>query len=164
MLDLRPPRPRPGSAFAARRRWLVAVAAWSAIGAGCAEELGPIPKPTARVTGRVRVGALPVGGGWVEFLPVDGTVGDLRSAPIRPDGTFEGDRVAVGLNAIRLVNPPRTLPGGRLFLDFNGPLRRTIPDGSSALEIDLRAKLFRYSERAGRAQSHDPAARDRPRE
>src|SRR5215212_6208285 len=100
---------------ACRYLW-VALAGLSWLGLGCGEELGPEPMPTARVAGRVRIGDRPVRGGWVEFMPVEGTVGRLRSAPLGPDGRFADDRVAVGTNAIRLVAPRSDvpLPGGRL--------------------------------------------------
>src|SRR5947209_4945853 len=68
---------------------------------GCSEELGPVPMPVARVHGVVTEGHRPVAGGWIEFMPVDGTVGNLRSARLEPDGSFAADRVAVGVNAIR---------------------------------------------------------------
>src|SRR5438132_13339166 len=76
------------------------------LSAGCAEELGPVPLRVARVQGVVRERGRPVSGGWIEFVPVDGTVGNLRSARLHQDGSFEADRVAVGTNLIRLVNAP----------------------------------------------------------
>lgn len=126
--------------------------AWLALAAsllaGCAEELGPVDRPTARVTGRVRIGSTPVGGGWVELIPAEGTTGDLRSAPLRPDGSFEADRVAAGTVTIRLVNPPVPLPGfpsePRVGFDqFTSPIRREVRDGDS-LDIDLRAEQIRF--------------------
>jgi hypothetical protein len=121
-----------------------ALAALAGLALGCGEELGPEPMPTARAAGRVRVGDRPVRGGWVEFLPVDGTVGLLRSAPVNPDGTFADDRVAVGTVAIRLVDPTAEapLPGGRLFQQ-GYLIRRSIPPrGTDALDIDLRHELI----------------------
>jgi hypothetical protein len=101
---------------------------------GCREELGPVQFPTTRVTGVVREGERPVGGGWVEFLPVDGTVGNLRSAPIRRDGSFEADRVAVGTYQVGLV----AAPVGSLLAQRFHPIRRAIPAGTSTtLTIDL---------------------------
>ena len=55
---------------------------------------------------------------------MDGTVGNLRSARIQPDGSFEADAVAVGENALRLVNAPIRMPGGdQLFGQFTTPIR-----------------------------------------
>src|SRR5207253_905083 len=71
---------------------------------GCSEELGPVPMRVSRVRGVVREGSRPVSGGWIEFFPVDGTIGNLRSARLRADGSFDADGVAVGVNLIRLVN------------------------------------------------------------
>src|SRR5213082_863800 len=97
--------------------------------AGCSEELGPVPLRVARVQGVVREGGRPVSGGWIEFFPVDGTVGNLRSARLHPDGSFEVDRVAVGTNLIRLVNAPIGLPElSRLFSSYHSPIRRVITE------------------------------------
>lgn len=105
---------------------------------GCREELGPVQFPTTRVTGVVREGGRPVGGGWVEFLPVDGTVGNLRSAPIRRDGSFEADRVAVGTNQVGLVAAPVDSLLAQRFHPMRSPIRRAIPAGpSTTLTIDL---------------------------
>ena len=71
---------------------------------GCARTLGPVPMPMARVRGVVHDGNGPVSGGWIEFMPVDGTVGNLRSARLGPDGSFDAEGVPVGEVAIRLVN------------------------------------------------------------
>ncbi len=116
---------------------------WLILVSGCAEEIGPRSKPTVSISGRVTAqGGRPVGGGWIEFLPVDGTVGDLRSARLKPDGTFEADRVARGSNAIRLVDPPPDVDVPRLFQDFGTPIRREV-DGSTALELNVRDEQLR---------------------
>jgi hypothetical protein len=81
------------------------------LASGCQEELGPERMPTTRVVGRVHLRSMPVGGGWIEFYPTDGTVGKLRSARLRPDGSFEADKVAIGRNAIQIVHPSIPLPG-----------------------------------------------------
>jgi hypothetical protein len=119
---------------------------------GCGEELGPELMPTARVAGRVHVGGRPVRGGWVEFLPVEGTVGRLRSAALRPDGRFADDRVAVGTNAIRLVDPSAdvAMPGGRLFQQRYLIRRVLPPQGTAALDIDLQDEVIRVFALQGR--------------
>lgn len=114
------------------------------LASGCAEELGPESMPTTRVTGVVREGTSPVGGGWIEFFPVDGTVGNLRTAPIRTDGSFTADRVAVGENRICLAQTPVDPRLGRMFTVFSSTIRRQIPAGpSTTLEIDLYEEAIR---------------------
>jgi len=125
---------------------------------GCSEELGPERFPTTRVTGVVVEGGRPVGGGWIEFIPTEGTVGNIRSARIGKDGSFQTDRVAIGENVIRLVNAPITVPGGaRLFGQFASPVRRRIPQvPAGPLTIDLLDEAVRYQAtraRPGAAQS-----------
>ncbi len=113
---------------------------------GCSEELGPERFPTARVVGRIVEGGSPVGGGWIEFLPTDGTVGNMRSARIGKDGSFQADRVAIGENVIRLVNAPIGIPGGAiLFGKFSSPIRRKIPvRPEGLLTIDLVEEVVLY--------------------
>lgn len=112
---------------------------------GCGEELGPEPMRTVTVSGSVRAGGRPVGRGWIEFVPVEGTVGNPRSAPLRPDGTFQATRVAVGRNVVGLADPPGGLPGGRLFETFTSPIRREIPDRRVTwLTIDLVEEAIRH--------------------
>jgi hypothetical protein len=127
-----------------------------ALAAGCAEELGPEPMITTTVTGVVREGHRPVGGGWIEFVPIAGSVGVLRSAPIQPDGRFVVERVAVGMNGIGLLGAPITIPGGRRFFDpLNAPIQRVIPHGPNAeVSIDLIEEYVRF-------QSQQAAADER---
>lgn len=108
--------------------------------AGCREELGPEQFETSRVSGILRVSGRSAGEvwkGWIEFIPVDGTVGLLRSAPIRPDGSFEVEGVSVGWNQIGLVNAPISRSQAGLFHPFSSPIRRKIPSRGIELEIDL---------------------------
>lgn len=110
------------------------------LNSGCREELGPEQFETTQVSGIIRISGRSVPKdwkGWIEFVPVDGTVGKLRSAPIRPDGSFEADRVAVGWNQIGLVNVPVHPDQARKFHPFSSPIRRMIPHGRSEIEIDL---------------------------
>ena len=111
----------------------------------CSEEFGPTPPPTATVRGRVHIGGSPIRAGWVEFYPVDGAVGNLRSAPLRPDGTFEVTRVALGPNLIRLAHPGPQPPtpyldprAFRLFQRTFSPIRRTFSDPVESIDLDLR--------------------------
>jgi hypothetical protein len=117
---------------------------------GCREELGPEPMPTATVSGRIHVAGAPIGGGWVEFLPVEGTVGLMRSAPLALDGTFRADKVPVGRVLIRLEHP-KVIPTVMESLPPLAPPRREIR-GPCMLDLDLD-----LAEEARRARA--PAAR-----
>lgn len=122
---------------AVRITWGRLLAAILVAATGCAEEIGPEPMPTAPVAGRVFLSGRPLSGGWLEFLPVEGTVGRLRSARIGPDGTFRAAGVAEGTVAIRVVGAalPTALatPFGQMYL-----IRREVPHGGVPdLVIDL---------------------------
>lgn len=111
--------------------------------AGCQEELGPEPMRTARVTGRVHIRNQPVTAGWIEFYPIEGTVGYLRSARLRPDGSFCAEGVAVGPNAIKLADPrfPASIPRREIYARFGRDLliRRTVANRpETAIDIDLQ--------------------------
>jgi hypothetical protein len=97
-----------------------------------------------------------VGGGWIEFIPADGTVGNMRSARIGRDGSFQSDRVAIGQNVIRLVNAPIKTPGGAaLFRRFDTPVRRRIPpEPDGPLTIDLLDEAVRYQATRPRPAAH----------
>jgi hypothetical protein len=116
------------------------------VGFGCGSALGPERFRTVSVSGRIVEGKDPVASGWIEFIPVAGTVGNQRSARIQANGSFEADRVAVGENALRLVNAPVRLPGGaQLFGAFTTPIRRVIAEHQAAqLKIDLLEEAVRY--------------------
>ncbi|MGZ3301945.1 MAG: hypothetical protein ACXWPK_19000 [Isosphaeraceae bacterium] len=126
------------------------------LAAGCSEELGPERFPTTRVAGIVVEGGRPVAGGWIEFIPTDGTVGNIRSARIGRDGSFQADRVAIGENVIRLVNAPINMPGGeKLFGQFSSPVRRKIPlEPDGPLAIDLLEEAVRYQATRPRPAAH----------
>jgi hypothetical protein len=121
--------------------------------AGCAEELGPERFPTTSVSGRLTIRGQPVGGRWLEFLPGEGTLGNLRSAPLRPDGTFRVDRLPVGKLAIRLAGPPLPPTGNRdldAFLARVGGAHWIVRDtGKSprAMTIDLAEERLRLLRR-----------------
>ncbi len=140
--------------FDKRRRlsWFHSIVlAWLAFGSpGCSEELGPERMIVSRVNGVVRQGQSPVAGGWIEFMPVEGTVGKIRSARIHNDGTFEAERVPVGLNLVRLANAPLgSVRAEQLFGSYHSPIRRTVPAHSTLpIVIDVRdeAILFKKSQ------------------
>jgi hypothetical protein len=119
---------------------------------GCGEELGPVPVRAVHVQGVVREGTRPLSGGWIEFFPVNGTVGNLRSARLRVDGSFEADGVAVGENLIRLVNTHIESPGAaNLFGAYSSPIRRVISDRpATPLDVDLVEEAIRFQGMQGR--------------
>jgi hypothetical protein len=114
----------------------------------------------ARVSGVVKQGKRPVCGGWIEFIPVDGTLGNLRSARLRPDGRFDVDGVAVGRNAIRLVDARiESMPVVGRFSQFTTPIRRVIAEHPSApLKIDLAEEAVRFEQQQRQALSVSPPA------
>jgi hypothetical protein len=123
---------------------------WSAVlavQAGCAEHWRPTPRVELEVEGRVHDGPRPISGGWIEFIPVDGAVGHLRSAPIQPDGTFRATRVGAGPHVVRLVQP--SSPGvDPAFQQFTSPIRVVIEPGES-VEIDLARERLRLRSGGG---------------
>jgi hypothetical protein len=110
--------------------------------------------PTTHVAGRILVAGRPIAGGWLEFQPVGGTVGKLRSAEIGPDGTFRAGRVPLGRVGIRLIEP-KVAPTGNQILDkfvfattrsYDGILRDT-RRAPEAMVIDLKDELSRVQAR-----------------
>ena len=133
---------------------------------GCSEELGPEGMRTTSVHGKITQTGRAIDGGWIEFLPADGTVGNLRSAQIKPDGTFSADRVPIGSVAIRLLDvniiPPfpvnaRTARG--VFASYTA-IRRKIPEQPSELNLDLLDALI--ESQARKANAAAAAAGDAP--
>lgn len=115
------------------------------VASGCREELGPERFPTASVQGVIVRSGEPVESGWVEFQPAGGAVGNIRSARIEPDGTFRVDRVAIGLNVVRLVDLPDMSPGAAAVLSYTPPIRRTIPsEAGGPIRIDVIEELLLY--------------------
>ncbi len=102
---------------------------------------------TTRVTGVVLEAGRPVGKGWVEFIPFQGTVGRMRSAPLAADGTFVADGVAVGINRIGIAGAPTRIPrGNRLFDPLASKIIRAIPKNPPGpITIDLLDEYARLS-------------------
>jgi len=125
--------------------------------AGCEEELGPVAFPTTRVVGVVRVGGRPVERGWIEFTPIEGTVGNLRSSPLARDGTFEATGVAVGKHVVSLVGLPKAVNdrfGPAFQATAKHPILRTIAPGDvTRLEIDLLEESIRREQEKAREEA-----------
>jgi hypothetical protein len=127
---------------------------------GCHDALGPEKMVTTTVLGSVTQGAKPISQGWIEFVPVNGTVGRMRSARIQKDGTFHATKVPVGINLIRLVNTDiENFDLRHGFGSFASPIRRKITDRSDPrIQIDvieeyLKAAKARAREAGGPAGS-----------
>jgi hypothetical protein len=114
--------------------------------AGCGRVLGPEAMPVAAVRGVVTEGNRRVGGGWIEFIPVDATIGKLRSARLNADGTFEATRVAVGVNLVRVVHARIESPVvAQVVGAFSSPIRRKVsPDDHQTFSIDLLEETLRF--------------------
>lgn len=149
-------------------RFLLLPLAFLLLLAGCREELGPEHFPTTRVSGAVEEGGRPVGGGWIEFVPMEVTLGRIRSAKIQTDGSFQTDGVPIGKCLIRLVNAPIQFRGGRkLFGNYStSPVRRVIPEQpGKPLKIDLLEEAVRFQamrSRAAESRWQQPATGGQP--
>lgn len=138
----------------ARRR--IAAFSWLVLAllvAGCRDARGP----TTTLQGVVRVRGAAVGPGWLEFLPIDGTLGDLRSARLQSDGSFRVERVPVGRTAIRLVGTPRLATGDPALDLWLGQLRQVhlvqksiAPSPTPPLLLDLEVEEQRSRDAAPR--------------
>jgi hypothetical protein len=121
--------------------------------------------PVTSVRGRITENGRPVKVGWIEFVPVDGTIGKLRSARVGADGTFQAEKVAVGLNLIRLIN----LDIGNedvkmLFEAFHSPIRRTIPAQPAVpVRIELVDEWNLFRKEYALQRSSLPSAKGAPR-
>jgi hypothetical protein len=133
---------------------------------GCTQILGPEQMPVAEVSGRVTQRGAPVKSGWIEFVPVDGTVGRMRSARLDSNGSFHATKVPVGQNLVRLVNVNIESNVGervahdirQIFGAFTSPIRRTIAaNRNPPLEIDLVAEYLKLSTPAPKEPERKPA-------
>ncbi len=96
-------------------------------------------------------------------MPSGGTVGNLRSAKIAADGTFDADRVAVGENAIRVVNEHvENTPYLQILGTTVSPIRQVIgPESPARLLIDLREEALRFQQARRRTVSGGAVAETR---
>ena len=95
--------------------------------------------------GRIHAGTKIYDGGWIEFLPTEGTVGVMRSGRIHRDGTFDIDRVALGTNSVGIFGANFTREYSHMFDTLSTPIRRVISDCSSkSIDVDLMVEWARY--------------------
>jgi hypothetical protein len=127
------------------------------VSAGCDRIFGPERMETATITGRVHADGRSIGKRWIEFMPREGTRGRLRSAPLRPDGTFLATRVPVGVVGVSLPGSPSPSTGnpaldGALEKVRHQPfMRLNVRDGQNPpLEIDLDRRLREDARRMGK--------------
>jgi hypothetical protein len=114
--------------------------------------------PVEVVDGKVSQRGKPVTRGWIEFIPVDGTVGRMRSARLHRDGTFHATKVPVGLVVIRLVNVDvESMRIRRTFGAFTSPIRRTIALNQTApLKIDVIEELLKLTQSPAKEKPGQP--------
>ena len=125
---------------------------------GCGKVLGPESFKTTRVTGTIHAGTKTYDNGWIEFVPIEGTVGVMRSGRIHPGGTFEVDRVALGTNSVGIFGANFSREYNSVFNTLSTPIRRKITDSSTTpLDIDLMVERARYQN----LRADAAAARDR---
>ncbi len=111
---------------------------------GCTNALRTGEVPTTRLSGRLQLDGRGLGPGWLEIVPAGGTQGVLRSAPVKPDGSFEVDGVPVGSVAVRIAGPPlpRTGDAGMdrfLFLARRAAaIRLTTVAENPPIDLELR--------------------------
>ncbi len=122
--------------------------------AGCGRACGPEVFPTTLIRGRIHLDDRPIGPGWLEIVPIEGTLGRLCSAPLAKDGTFSATKVPVGRVAIRLVVPPLQRTGDSRMDQFLFQARRmalihrTVAASNDArLDLDLRAEMAEFERR-----------------
>jgi hypothetical protein len=143
-----------------RRPWhlFLALCALALCAIGCGDILGPEKMPVAVVDGKVSQRGKPVTRGWIEFVPVDGTVGRMRSARLHSDGTFHATKVPVGLNLIRLVNVDvESFRIRRTLGAFSSPIRRTISENSNPqLEIDVIDEYLKFTQSPPKQEPIEP--------
>jgi hypothetical protein len=115
--------------------------------------------PVAAVDGKVSQRGKPLTRGWIEFIPVDGTVGRMRSARLHSDGTFHATRVPVGNNVIRLVNVDvDSFRIKRTFGAFTSPIRRIIAENvNPSLDIDVIEEYLNYTQSPPKETAGQPA-------
>jgi hypothetical protein len=131
-----------------RFAWLcsISVAVLPLCLSGCSDVFGPEQMTVTRVTGSIKNNGAPVKRGWIEFVPIDGTVGKICAGKIQADGSFEVAHVPVGMNLIRLANAPLGSAGAeRLFGSYHSPIRRVVREqATEPVDIEILEEGLRY--------------------
>jgi hypothetical protein len=125
----------------------IALAAPALCSAGCSRVFGPEQMIVTPVSGRVKYANERIQSGWVEFVPVDSTVGKICSAKIHEDGSFSATKVPVGTNLIRLANVPLgSSAADKLFGSYHSPIRCVVREHTTEpLVVDVLDELVRYN-------------------
>jgi hypothetical protein len=106
--------------------------------------------PTGYVEGRVHRSGVPLNEGWLELMPVDGTIGRLRSIRIGPDGRFQAHGVPIGEVAIRISGGAISRTSDAMFSRIYAIRRAIAADGPTRLDLDLdRERRSILTARAG---------------
>jgi len=105
---------------------------------GCRSgERGPAVE-AAEVVGSVRHQGRGISPGWIEFSPIDGAVGSMRSSPLGADGSFQVGFLGVGRYRIGLLGVGAKFAGfGNRFDTWRTPIQRTLKAGQNTLALDL---------------------------
>lgn len=107
--------------------------------AGCTEERPDPAFPLVTVQGRIQRNGQPLSSGWVEFVPVDGGQGVMKSGPIESNGQYKATGLGPGLHGVRVIVPrdKSLFP----FDQFFSPIRRTLSaEPVQTFDIDLSAE------------------------
>lgn len=118
---------------------LRSLALWALVVAGCSEERPDPAFPLVSVQGRVVRNGQPLASGWVEFVPVDGGQGVMKSGPIAANGQYLATGLGPGLHGVRVIVPrdKSLFP----FDQFFSPIRRTLTtEPLQTFDIDLSAE------------------------
>lgn len=117
--------------------------------AGCDDALRRKPDKTTTIRGRILLDGQPLPIGWLEMVPIDGTLGTLRSAPVLPDGSFSAAGVPIGRLAVLLAGRPIPRTGDPTIDKYLSIVRRnhflrvtTKDDPNQRIEIDLREEMY----------------------
>jgi hypothetical protein len=145
---------RVSARFARKFATYLGLALVAATFAGCRDELGPERMTTTSFDGTLTLRGQPFGDVWLEFMPIEGTVGLQRSARVKSDGTFHADAVPVGRVAMRVVGvraPSTGDPGLDRFVSFAGQVyiikRDVAKVPTGPMQIDLASEALAFARR-----------------
>ena len=120
-------------------KWFMSMALSTSLLTGCAEERPDPAFALVEVQGRIQRNGQPISTGWVEFVPVDGGQGVMKSGPVSANGQYKATGLGPGLHGVRVIVPrdKSLFP----FDQFFSPIRRTITtEPVQTFDIDLSAE------------------------